>query len=246
MDASRREQDMAEWPLIEIEDTLWHVGFMDPARKGTGSLEGHGLSVSRDPYDWRRIARLSGEDWILEKPGHSFLDVHELSAEQRATIYDWAVEQGLCERTEVFLSVRYDDEWETEIASTHATYEQAVKEQGWEIDGNGAVLDDEGAPVDAETLAEAICKEDSLAATKACIEMMKGYGDQCLGDRAKQYAIIAYAEQVLGLDGLWWEDEYNPVLYRAPRGVIFPDKLASWKVIPKAEYEEREETVLGL
>jgi len=228
---------MAEWPIISIEDTLYHVGTMNPANKGIGSYEGHGLSISRDPDDWRSIAKLPGSEWVLEKPGHSFLDVHELTDEQKAVIFGWAVGHGLCERTVIFQSVRYDDEWECDLASTHATYEEAIEQQGWEIDGDGNVIDDDGEPVDEETLGEHIRQHDSFAATPALIEMMRGNNHDSLGSSAEQYAIIAYAERVLGLDGCWWEDEHDPSRLTCPRGVIFPERLSSWKVCLASEHE---------
>ena len=42
------------------------------------------------------------------------------------------------------------------------------------------------------------------------------------------YAATAYAEDVLDLDGVWWNDELDVSAYSAPRGVIFASKMGAW------------------
>jgi len=247
MDADHRELDMAKWPLIEIEDTLWHTGFMDPARKGTGSYEGHGLSVSRDPDDWRRIARLSGEDWVLEKPGHRFLDIHELTDKQKATIFDWAIERGLLEQITIYEAVQWDSEFECETATLHYTYEDALKELPVFQRGDQWVWDNiDETPLEPGEFDDMIRESDGHVATPELIAMMKASGDDVMGRLAEEYAIIAYAEQVLDLDGVWWEDDHDPSKLSAPRGVIFPGKLASWTVKRAAEHEAERQNAPSL
>jgi len=44
----------------------------------------------------------------------------------------------------------------------------------------------------------------------------------------EDFLSICYAEDVLKLDGVWWDDKLNPMSYSAPRGVIFNNMLPSW------------------
>jgi hypothetical protein len=46
---------------------------------------------------------------------------------------------------------------------------------------------------------------------------------------AEDFALLAYAEDVIGLDGLWWQDRYSPRRLSAPRGVIFSSRLSEWR-----------------
>lgn len=233
---------MADWPIFEMKDTLFHVGTMDPATKGTGSQEGHGLSVSRDPDDWRYIAKLPGTEWVLEKPGHKLLDVHSLPDELRDVIMDWAVEKGFLEPITIFEAVQWDSEFEREMSSVHATYEDALKELPILQRGDQWVWDNiDETPLEQGEFDDMIRERDGHAATPALMEMMKAGSCPAMGCQAEDYAIIAYAEQVLGVDGCWWEDDYDPDTLSCPRGVILPEKVASWKVIPAEEYEPEDE-----
>ena len=39
---------------------------------------------------------------------------------------------------------------------------------------------------------------------------------------------MAYAEDVLRLDGVWWEDRHDPAALSAPRGAIFAARVAAF------------------
>jgi hypothetical protein len=47
---------------------------------------------------------------------------------------------------------------------------------------------------------------------------------------AVDLAVVAYAEEVLDLDGVWWEDAYGPARYSAPRGVLFARRLSAHRM----------------
>ena len=39
-----------------------------------------------------------------------------------------------------------------------------------------------------------------------------------------------YVEAMLPFDGIWWADRFDPWKLSAPRGVIVPKHIASWKI----------------
>jgi hypothetical protein len=220
------------FPLIAFKaGDLFHVGTFDPADKGTGSHEGGGLSVSMHPDAWRGIARLSGGDWAVWREGHAFLDFHALTKAQRKAVLAWAAAEGLVREETRWRTEVWDDEWERTLVTTFATREQAVAELGWEEDAEtGNLLDEAGEPLSAAA-ARALKEVRAWVPTEAlCREMRAGGGDHATF--ALDWAAVAYAERVLGVDGVWWEDEFDEERLSAPRGVIVPSMVAGWKKVP--------------
>jgi hypothetical protein len=58
--------------------------------------------------------------------------------------------------------------------------------------------------------------------------------DARIGEKVEQAFVLdflafAYAEDVLHLDGVWWNDRLDVLAYSAPRGVIFNAMLPTWQ-----------------
>jgi len=54
---------------------VFHVGDLNIKNKSTSSLEGSGLSVSKNPDEWRQIAQLGNKDlYLLSNNNGLFLD----------------------------------------------------------------------------------------------------------------------------------------------------------------------------
>jgi hypothetical protein len=194
-------------------DTVYHVGRLGQERQPPWySLEGNALSVSQDPDDWASVARLGGTFWRLRKPGARWFHVLEEGAKERAIA--WATTAGFlvpATKYRVYSVNEYDEETFTEHVTKVA-----------------AEVEADGEPVDA----------------------VDGY---LLGPRGKQYwrdafrsephdnafpedlAPLWYAE-VHGFDGVWWEEDYDPVIYSLPRGAIFQSSLPSWQVTNEGEW----------
>lgn len=52
---------------------------------------------------------------------------------------------------------------------------------------------------------------------------------EILDDVALDLIASVYAEDVLRIDGVWWNDTYDPQLLSAPRGVIVPSMVHTWQ-----------------
>jgi hypothetical protein len=221
-----------EFKIIEL-DHVYHVGTLDPSNlglnSGSGSLEGRCLSVSLCPNAWVGIARLGGYDLHkLTKSGGRFLDVHAIMSDPELTdrVVDWAIKDGLAIRKQVFRAWSYDDEnddWSYLLAETRsaAIHEINIDDnEGFDPDSFGP----EGRPL--------IEPFDIVAGTE---KLWKASG-ATLGpaDDAMDLVIICFAsESASGLadgpiDGVWWNEAYDPDRLSAPRGGILPERLAEW------------------
>jgi len=187
---------------------LWHIGTLNIADKGQGSLEGAGLSVSVNPREWQNIARIGGDLWEFTKPGNKFVNFHRITKPQREQIVQWGVANGYVEPTKIWRATWYDDEMEEEIFSDF-TKENEAKQQAEGMGGTVTTVDNG-------------------------IVMSRKLGDRSRHPRwndpmmAWDMLVTVYAEDELDCDGVWWQDTFDPSNLSAPRGVIFPSKVASW------------------
>lgn len=190
---------------------LWHVGDMNPQSKRPGSYEGSGLSVSVNPEEWQYIAGIGGDLWELTKQGNRFLNFHRISKAQRKQITEWGIKQGYVEPITMWRAEWYDDEMEDTRYSDFLTEQEAQEEL--ESYGEGKVYE----------------VPESLNPTpKLLSRAQAGGGDNTM--MAWDYLVIIYAEDMLQCDGVWWDDKLDQYALSAPRGVIFKDKLPSWKM----------------
>lgn len=222
---------MSNLPVIGL-DCVFHIGTFEPSRRGAQgeSLEGHLLSVSLAPAAWRRIARLGGNPLhTLRKPhGIQLLDLH--AAQEDSTLRDeierWALSERLLERKTLWRAWRYDSEDDAWRYTLHATQEEASKEVNEDEDPEGP---DDGPAVEPLEL---------LAGTTELATLVQiGRLDHRDGF---EYAATIWAERLHPeLDGVWWEEEYDPAGLSAPRGGIFPSRITEltateidWKDAP--------------
>jgi len=196
------------FPLRSI-CALWHVGTLNLADKSRGSHEGAGLSVSLHPDAWRVIARgrVRGDDWTLSKPDGQFLDYHELSDTHLEQITHWGVANGYVEHRTLYQATWFDDELDSELMSLHLTCEEAEDECS-----------------DPDSVQELPARLVPTAKLKTRVN-----GDAPLVLVPDLLATV-FAEDVLNVDGVWWEDRLDVYAYSAPRGVISATKLPSWQI----------------
>lgn len=196
------------FPLRSI-CALRHVGTLNPADKSRGSHEGAGLSVSLHPDAWRVIARgqVRGDDWTLFKSDGLFLDYHELSEVHIEQIAHWGVTNGYVERGTLYQATWFDDELDSELMSLHLTREQAGDECS-----------------DPDSIQEL---PDRLVPTAKLKARVNGDAPLVL---VPDLLATVFAEEVLSVDGVWWEDRLDVYAYSAPRGVISATKLPSWQI----------------
>jgi hypothetical protein len=192
---------------------LTHVGSLNADHKSQQmrSYEGQGLSVSQHPDVWKKIARLgSGSTWNVGRAGAQFLDYHEMTAEQRTAIEDWGVERGYVEKKSGFKISTWDDELESFNERMTLDAEDAEWERQEAIDyDSGAVVDEALVVVSTDSF------PDPTVATGA-VDV-----DQIL-------STLWVAECAPELDGVWWEDTYDPEKLSAPRGVLVMARIPEW------------------
>lgn len=184
---------------------LYHVGTLDITHKGEGSYEGAGLSVSLHPDEWQEIARLQGSVWRCDRPGNRFVDFHRLSKPHRAMIGDWAVQTGWATRKTVWRVEFYDGETDEKRYFTFHDAAEAKAEA------------DEYDTVPVEVPGE-------LVSTPALAQRMRQRG----AETGLDLLVVAYAEDVMKIDGVWWNDNLDVATLSAPRGVIVPSMIAKW------------------
>lgn len=199
-----------------------HIGTMRGEDKKMDSYEGSGLSVCRPAHvaDWCRIARLGGSVFTLSRtddvPGR-FVELHRLRMQTGVMqqLYAWAAAQHYI-RWGTWYEAVYDA-WPTENGDYEErsirflTRVEAEYEVGSADGADGA----DGAHVEEVTgwlptaAMQQACRWTRLPL--CCVE---------------EFAIVLFAEETRpDLDGVWWDDLYEPLEYSCPRGVIFRDRL---------------------
>lgn len=195
-----------KFPLISLSP-VYHTGTLDASKKKAHSHEGPGLSItSADAVNsWVKLARASGQLWELSKKNDSFIDYHRLSENQLATVLNWGVTQKLIKKQDEFTVTYYDEEMDDEMIMSFDNREDAEAEaEGYETE----VVTKEGYSPTA------------LANKRAGFKI-----DLAL---LKDILVTFYAEDVLKIDGVWWQDTHDVSRYSAPRGVIVPSMIKSW------------------
>ena len=203
-------QEDTKMPTVSLKD-LYHVGTLDASKKGDFSYEGAGLSVTTEPDAWRRIARgqVAGDTHSVAKANNNFLDSHKLTSQHNEQIKQWAIDNGFLEQQETVTVSWYDDEMDDTLSQTFNSMADAEAEHGEYMDDYDVDVD-KGGVVPTAKLKKAT-GQSRIEATGVL-----------------EYVLPLYAES-LGLDGVWWADELDVNKLSAPRGVIVPGKVDSFK-----------------
>lgn len=187
---------------------VFHVGDMDIKNKSQFSLEGSGLSVSKNPEEWRQIARLGDRKlYLLNNYNGMFLDAYKLNKNQKTNIVNWGVENGYVEPIETY-RVLYGDGSYMEFDDL----EKAKYEAGDEYK----------------------IRRNKIGGLKPT-DKLKFDTKQNRIDISQTFDLLltVFIEKTTDYDGIWWNDRLDVLDYSAPRGVIFNNKLKNWGVIKK-------------
>lgn len=242
-------------PLIRLDRVL-HVGTMDPGRVGLNygsSHEGRCLSVSLCPQTWERIARLGGNGLHeLRTDDGLFLDLHALAGDTETLreILDWAAERGLVVEREVWKEWGWDEysrRWSFEYHETREAAFASANRSG-RLASPEEVRGPKGRPgIEAETMPVAT-RELLDVSGMPCLPFQSTGVRIDPGDHLDAVLMawaIEEAPALLGrtLDGVWWRDPFSPARLSAPRGGIFPDRVALWSACAMAwsEVSDRRE-----
>jgi hypothetical protein len=200
---------MKRWP-VAAAGTVYHVGLLNPKAKGKDSLEGAGLSVSLVPGVWVRIAQLGGLPWWkLSRRGSSFLLYHKLTKKQREEIAKWGVELGFVKLGAAYKLTHTDEDG----GESYSVY----------IDPNEAKTEADGMEPSWHPTIEEV---QVLHPTS---KMSQRVGVKTNVMTSHDHLTTIFAEDALGIDGVWWSDDLDEDALSAPRGVIVPSMVSKWK-----------------
>lgn len=206
-------------------DYVFHIGSLDPAEARGRSYEGAGVSVSLCPAAWDHIAEIPGAPWWrLECEGARFLDRHALDEQTRQAIADWGVKQGLAESRRG-VQIEYDYEYE------FSGVERCVR---YCADRADALEEIEQEELDNAKISPATWLVALPALEARCSARIARAGD-CF-----DYLLPIWVEDCTDVDGVWWEDDFDPEGLSAPRGVILPSRLDRFQRVELTKDERRE------
>lgn len=250
-----------EWPTIS-QSEVRHVGTMDASEKCRDSYEGSGLSVTQNPDAWRRASGVSGDEWLLSRYDGCFLDVLSLEPEHVDEITEWGLESGLLERCVAFFGIRKDGHFNVEAAT------RLMKSGFPDLDERINYILSDGYPAleaqNVDTVLHGLCLKvddgkyvcslsgtehefdsdevvieelSSLKASPALKERML-QDQEVVGELAIDQCLIAYCEDVLLLDGAFWNEDPAHQDTTPCRGVIHKSALDNWSVtrVPDPDY----------
>lgn len=195
---------------------VWHIGTLRREAKGWDSYEGDGLSVSLDPDAWRVIARLSGPLYRLEKEQAAFLDAYRCLSllPLMRSVWKWALREQYVERRRVYRVDWYDLEKEDWRRFSFLSQQEAREEYL-----SLRLATPHGARYNT-FLGYVPTEKMRVRAHHRMLPLAF----------VRDFALSFYVEDHLPeIDGLWWEEENDPMGLSAPRGVIFTHQLGSWQ-----------------
>lgn len=198
---------LEDLPLITF-DEVYHVGAFTHADRADWSYEGDGLSVSVHPDEWAQIAKLGRTTWVLRKPEWAditFASWHDLTTEDRETLRQWAQAQGWIEQRNIFRLSWEDEDWNDTVSMDFDTETEATAEADARHDN-----EDTDTHIEQVTVWRATTTFPSIRTDRET--------------DPTDALLAAYIRQTRpDLDGVWWDDTFEPDLLSCPRGVLVHD-----------------------
>lgn len=216
-------------PVIST-NRVYHIGSLNTAHKGEhgSSLEANMLSVSHCPDAWEQIAQLGGRTiHRMDKKGAMFLDYYSISKNVKDEIIEWGVREHLVKQKDTWQAVFYDSESDDWRSMNCDSLRSARDELDCWTDQDLDLI----TPV---TNFDALLGEPGIIKTKIYKGTDKLF--KLLDKKANvngdsfTYLVIAWASEHTDLDGIWWNETYDPNCYSAPRAGIFKSKELLWKI----------------
>jgi hypothetical protein len=219
-------------PIISFEK-LWHLGDLDISRKHAcgHSQEGNLFSMSRCPAAWQQIVKLGGAPLYEGDTGYTLLDMLSVThpstkagKQLKSVIRQWAYDNAMLEEGAIVQGHYFDDEL-GRICVVNLTQEEADSAEPDEYD----VLHTTSVDLATEKLKS--------------IHNLKKTGVEDAFD----FAVIEWARGRSGakLDGVYWNQAYNPKAYSAPRAGIFEAKIQTLVKLDGFPGDEQELVQVG-
>ena len=192
--------------------TVTHIGTLVATDKGHQgqSYEGDGVSFSVHPAAWETIARLGGLPWWeADASSMALVDGHAFVKNAGQELAIWGLECGWVTPAVEWVVRWFDDESNDTLEMVLPTQE-AAQEEAEDLEGSEIV------------------KRNGHAPTAALIERMRHSSKDVGRPKANVLDDVATVwAQDHGFTGIWWNDELNLGRLSAPRGVVFPEHVAS-------------------
>lgn len=186
---------------------LYHIGTFN--KKDKNDNPGYevtlGISISKNPDGWRKIAQLSGDDYLLKKENPKFLDIHSYKSDEKnlEELYKWGKDREYIKETALYRYTYYDDEWCQEFTQLFENYQVALYE--------------------ADEQEECITEEKGYLPTLKMKENMNL--KKIEPTSVEDFLITLYFKEQENFDGIWWEDIKDISKMSLPRGLLFEKKL---------------------
>lgn len=214
-------------PVLKF-DTLWHIGELDPNQKFNkgSSLEGNLFSMSRCPAAWRRIVKLGGLPLYQGDLGYTLLDLGVLlyprtqaARQLRAQMLEWAKKEHLLTPRAVLKGYYEDCELEETVYRVFSIedLEEAQSEQY--------------EKVVQDTILTATDKLRAIHNLTAHDHVLKETVDFAMIEWARAHA----KDQI---DGVYWDEQLEPLAYSAPRAGLFEARAESLRQIDSFPCDE--------
>lgn len=214
---------------------FYHLGSLQAEQRQhqfRESMEGHCLSISLCPLSWSFIARLGGAPlWKMAAPEALLLDVMSLSHDERLVqlVRKWGKAHGLVVQKTLWRAWQYDcecDEWRYSLWDSK---ESALAEVDDETEGpQGIAVESTTVLCGTPKLAEKVMQRD--------LETRDAFA----------FLAMVWAEETQPeLDGIWWSELFDPQSLSAPRGGLFPGRLARWTALEVSRAGVDEEELLA-
>jgi hypothetical protein len=226
--APRVRRPTVDLPLLAIPHVI-HVGALVGRPDLTpASVEGQCLSVSLHPREWRRIAGVQGPGWLLQRDGARFLDFHRaaLDGDLVSRMRRWLAREDYLDSPRMMYMVIWDDGPQQRFGTTGEKAE--AKRQARRLAAQGHEV--------------SLMRGIGRPANRRLLERMGHQRDGAdLSVLLDTFGFLAYIEDTHPeVDGIWWADRLAPAQLSAPRGGIFPGRLASWSGIRLSRREEQQ------
>ena len=215
-----------ELPVILVAK-LYHIGTLDKEKKGIhypNSLEANCLSVSNSPHAWQQIAKLGGYPLHrLFKEKGIFLDANYIKkSKYMSHILDFGRKNRLIKQVKRYRAWEFDVEREEWIYSLFNTKEEAQLELGI-VDLTPQEVRNLDRPKGHQLI-------EYITVNIAAQKLQDLLGLQNMSDDATDALIVAYGQFTTDIDGVYWDEIYDPDNLSAPRAGIFPNRLSQWSI----------------
>lgn len=192
---------------------LYHIGTFNKKDKNDNpGYEGTlGISISKNPDGWRKIAQLSGDDYLLKKENPKFLDIHSYKSDEKnlEELYKWGKDREYIKETALYRYTYYDDEWSQEFTKIFENYQVALYE--------------------SDEQEECITEEKGYLPTLKMKENMNL--KKIEPTSVEDFLITLYFKEQENFDGIWWEDIEDISKMSLPRGLLFENKINTFVIL---------------